>query len=62
MPGKFAKLPAGTLETLTQDKQKLSALLASHVVSGRLLAADVTKMKSAKTVNGQEMAVFLPKP
>ena len=61
MPGKFAKLPAGTLETLTQDKQKLSALLASLVVSGRLLAADVTK-KSAKTVNGQEVTVFLPKP
>jgi len=51
----FAKLPAGTLDTLMQDKQKLSALLASHVVSGRLLAADVTKMKSAKTVNGQEV-------
>jgi uncharacterized surface protein with fasciclin (FAS1) repeats len=51
----FAKLPPGTLDTLMQDKQKLSALLAAHVVSGRLLAADVAKMQSAKTVNGQEV-------
>ena len=51
----FAKLPAGTLDALMQDKQKLSTLLASHVVSGRLLAADVTKMQSAKTVNGLEV-------
>jgi uncharacterized surface protein with fasciclin (FAS1) repeats len=51
----FAKLPAGTLDALMQDKQKLSALLAAHVVSGKLLAADVTKMHSAKTVNGQEV-------
>jgi uncharacterized surface protein with fasciclin (FAS1) repeats len=51
----FAKLPPGTLDTLMQDKQKLSALLSAHVVSGRLLAADVTKMQSAKTVNGQEV-------
>lgn len=51
----FAKLPPGTLDTLMQDKQKLSALLSAHVVSGRLLAADVTKMHSAKTVNGQEV-------
>jgi len=51
----FAKLPAGTLDTLMQDKRKLSALLAAHVVSGKLLAADVTKMQSAKTVNGQEV-------
>ncbi|MGH8246099.1 MAG: fasciclin domain-containing protein [Gammaproteobacteria bacterium] len=52
----FAKLPAGTLDTLMKDKQKLSALLTYHVVAGRLLAADVTKMSSAKTVNGQEVA------
>lgn len=51
----FAKLPPGTLDTLMQDKQKLSALLSAHVVSGRLLAADVAKMQSAKTVNGQEV-------
>ncbi len=51
----FAKLPPGTLDTLMQDKQKLSALLSAHVVSRRLLAADVTKMQSAKTVNGQEV-------
>jgi uncharacterized surface protein with fasciclin (FAS1) repeats len=51
----FAKLPAGMLDALMQDKQKLSALLAAHIVSGRLLAADVTKMQSAKTVNGQEI-------
>jgi uncharacterized surface protein with fasciclin (FAS1) repeats len=52
----FAKLPAGTLDALMKDKQKLSALLSMHVVPTRLLAADITKMQSAKTVNGQELA------
>jgi uncharacterized surface protein with fasciclin (FAS1) repeats len=55
----FAKLPAGTLEALLQDKQKLSAILTYHVVPGRVLAADVVKMGSAKTVNGQEISITI---
>lgn len=49
----FAKLPAGALEGLLKDKAKLSAVLTYHVVSGKVMAADVVKLKEAKTVNGQ---------
>ena len=53
----FAKLPAGTLDALLKDKAKLQAVLTYHVVSGRVMAADVTKLKSAKTVQGQSLAI-----
>jgi uncharacterized surface protein with fasciclin (FAS1) repeats len=53
----FAKLPPGTLDTLLKDKQKLTAVLTYHVVPGRLLAADVMKLRSAKTVQGQELSI-----
>jgi uncharacterized surface protein with fasciclin (FAS1) repeats len=55
----FAKLPAGTVENLLkpENKQKLVAILTYHVVPGRVLAAQVTKMNSAKTVNGESLAI-----
>src|SRR5579863_7342478 len=55
----FAKLPAGTVEDLLkpENKEKLVAILTYHVVPGRDLAAQVTKMTSAKTVNGQSLAI-----
>ena len=53
----FAKLPKGTVESLLQDKAKLSAILTYHVASGRLLAQDVAKLTTAKTVNGQEVKI-----
>lgn len=51
----FAKLPAGTLETLLkpENKQKLVEILTYHVVSGKVMAADVVKLKEAKTVQGK---------
>jgi uncharacterized surface protein with fasciclin (FAS1) repeats len=51
----FAKLAAGTLEDLLkpENKEKLAAILTYHVVPGRVLAAQVIKMNSAKTVNGR---------
>ena len=50
----FAKLPAGTVEALLKDIPKLTAILTYHVVSGKVLAADVVKLdgKEAKTVQG----------
>lgn len=48
----FAKLPAGTVEGLLKNPEKLKKILLYHVVSGKVLAADVVKMKSAKTVQG----------
>ena len=55
----FAKLPAGTLEDLLkpENKEKLAAILTYHVVPGTVLAAQVVKMDSAKTVNGQSLTI-----
>ena len=53
----FAKLPAGTVEGLLKDKEKLKAVLTYHVVSGKVMAADVSKVSSAKTVQGADLAV-----
>lgn len=55
----FAKLPAGTVETLLkpENKAKLVGILTYHVVSGNVKAADVVKLTSAKTVQGQSVAI-----
>ena len=53
----FAKLPAGTLEALLADKAKLTAVLTYHVVPGKVMAADVVKLKDAKTVQGQSIKI-----
>jgi uncharacterized surface protein with fasciclin (FAS1) repeats len=53
----FAKLPEGTLESLLQDKDKLAAILTYHVVAGKVMAADVVNLKSAKSVQGQEISI-----
>lgn len=55
----FAKLPAGTVETLLkpENKQTLIAVLTYHVVPGKVMAADVVKLKAAATVNGQRVDV-----
>jgi transforming growth factor-beta-induced protein len=55
----FAKLPAGTLDTLLkpENKDKLTQVLTYHVVSGNLLAADLAKLTTAKTLNGKEVTI-----
>lgn len=55
----FAKLPKGTLDDLLkpENKAKLQAILTYHVVSGKVMAADVVKLESAKTVNGQMLTI-----
>jgi uncharacterized surface protein with fasciclin (FAS1) repeats len=57
----FAKLPPGTLEDLLkpENKEKLVSILTYHVVSGKVKAADVVKLKSATTVNGKAAAVMV---
>jgi uncharacterized surface protein with fasciclin (FAS1) repeats len=52
----FAKLPAGTLEALLADKQKLAQVLTYHVVPGKVTAADV-KPGSVQTVQGQFLSM-----
>ena len=53
----FAKLPAGTVEKLLEDKAKLTEILTYHVVSGKVMAADVVKLDSAKTVQGEDVLI-----
>jgi uncharacterized surface protein with fasciclin (FAS1) repeats len=55
----FAKLPAGTVESLLKDLPKLTAILTYHVVAGKVMAADVMAMdgKTATTVNGATLAI-----
>ena len=50
----FAKLPKGTVEDLLkpENKAKLKAILLAHVVPGSAMAADVVKLKEAKTAGG----------
>jgi uncharacterized surface protein with fasciclin (FAS1) repeats len=55
----FAKLPKGTVEELLkpENKAKLTAILTYHVVPGKVMAADVVKVKEAKTVQGGSIKV-----
>ena len=55
----FARLPAGTVESLLkpENKAKLAGILTYHVVPGKVMAADVVKLTSAKTVNGQSVTI-----
>lgn len=57
----FAKLPAGTVETLVKPESKtaLSGILTFHVVSGKVHAKDLTDGQKVKTVNGQELTVSI---
>jgi len=55
----FAKLPAGTVESLLlpENKDKLVAILTYHVVPGKMTAAQVVTLQSATTVNGKDVAI-----
>jgi uncharacterized surface protein with fasciclin (FAS1) repeats len=57
----FAKLPAGALDALLKDKAKLTAVLTYHVVPGKVMAADVVKLKDAKTVQGSMVKIAADK-
>ncbi len=53
----FAKLPAGTLEALLQNKEELIAVLTYHVVAGEYPAEKVVKLRELKSVQGAPIAV-----
>lgn len=57
----FAKLPAGTVESLLNNPEKLRQILLYHVVPGRVLAKDVMRVKSAKTAEGSSIRVTASK-
>ena len=56
----FAKLPAGTVDTLLKpaNKQQLAAILAYHVVPAAVMAKDVTP-GTVETVNGASFTVAI---
>ncbi|MEM7310091.1 MAG: fasciclin domain-containing protein [Planctomycetota bacterium] len=57
----FAKLPAGTLESLLEpkNKAKLASILTYHVVPANVMARDVVKVTAADTLNGQRLDVLV---
>jgi uncharacterized surface protein with fasciclin (FAS1) repeats len=53
----FEKVPKEQLEALLKDKKQLQAVLTYHVVPGKVMAADVVKLNSAKTVQGKPVKI-----
>ena len=55
----FDALPAGTLDSLLQDIPALTDVLLYHVISGKVMAADVVALTSATTVLGKDVTVMV---
>ena len=53
----FAKVPKSTLDGLMSDRAALRSVLLYHVVSGRVPARKVTKLRSAETLNGAKVRI-----
>jgi uncharacterized surface protein with fasciclin (FAS1) repeats len=53
----FAKLPAGTVDSLLKDIPQLTKILTYHVVSGKVLSSDVVKLDKATTVQGSDVKI-----
>ncbi|MEE4377472.1 MAG: fasciclin domain-containing protein [Candidatus Competibacteraceae bacterium] len=53
----FAKIPADQLNALIADKAALTQVLTYHVVPGKVMAADVVKLESAETAQGQSITI-----
>ena len=53
----FKKVPKKTLNALLRNKAKLKAVLLYHVVSGKVTAAEVVNLTSAKTLNGKDVRI-----
>ena len=53
----FAKLPEGTITTLLQNPPQLGRILTYHVVSGKLMQADLEKVDSVMSVEGSPISI-----
>lgn len=53
----FAAIPKADLEALLADKEKLTAVLTYHVVSGKVTSDQVVKLETADTVQGSSVAI-----
>jgi len=57
----FSKVPKEQLEAMLKDKKMLQGVLTYHVVPGKVMAADVMKIESAKTVQGKPVTIAVEK-
>lgn len=53
----FAKIPKDQLDSILADKELLTSILTYHVVAGKVMAADVAGLTTAKTVQGQSISI-----
>ena len=53
----FAKVPKATLAKLQRNRAQLRAVLLYHVVKGDVKAAQVVKLRRAKTLNGASVRI-----
>jgi transforming growth factor-beta-induced protein len=53
----FSALPAGTLDSLLADQTALGNVVTYHVVSGKLLAADVITQTNLTTLQGSTLEI-----
>ena len=53
----FAKVPKATLNSLAKNPAALKRVLLYHVVAGKVTAAKVVKLKSAKTLAGPSVRI-----
>ena len=53
----FAKLPPGTVQTLVQNPPQLARILTYHVVAGKLMQADLAKLKTVNSVEGSPIRI-----
>ena len=55
--GAFALLPSGTVDGLLKNVPKLKAILMYHVIPGKFTVDEIGQMKTAKTLQGQEVKI-----
>jgi len=53
----FAKLPKKQVDALLKDKEALRRVLLYHVVQGKVMSSDVVKLRTAKTLQGQNINI-----
>ena len=53
----FAKLPKKQVDALLKDKEALRQVLLYHVVQGKVMSSDVVKLRTAKTLQGQNINI-----